>query len=218
MRKLLVGGLLTTGLGAAIGALSVRRRYNRWGATDEEVAREMPGDEIVYEPTKVSTRAITIDAPPEDVWPWIVQIGQGRGGFYSYEWIENLLGYDIHNANSVRPELQGLRVGDEVRVFPPDRGAPLGVRQIEPERLLLFDYPAGGGSWCLTVTPENGDRTRLISRNRSRATSLGARAAEIMIDPGDFIMERKMLLGIKERAERLYADQRERAETAVVEA
>ena len=170
----------------------VYRPWNlTWGATEEEVHRRMVGDTIVKEPTFTATRAVTIQARPKDVWPWIVQLGQGRGGFYSYEWIENLLGFDIHNADTVIPELQELSIGDEVRVYPPEKGDPLIVQQIEPGRLLLFNYPAGSGTWAITLDPMDGGRTRLITRNRARSKGLGARAAEVLIDPGDFIMERK---------------------------
>jgi hypothetical protein len=105
----IVGGaqVLATTLTAPLG----RGRYNRWGATDAEVAAAMPGDELVPDPQLGYTRAITIDAPPEDVWPWLVQMGQGRGGLYSYDGLENLVGCDIHSADRVIADFQQLAAG-----------------------------------------------------------------------------------------------------------
>jgi hypothetical protein len=96
----------------------IREWYNRWGATDKEVSRSLPGDELVPNPQLVSTRAITINACPEDIWPWLMQLGQQRGGLYSYELLENLARCDMRNADRIIPEFQPLKIGDEVRLGP----------------------------------------------------------------------------------------------------
>jgi hypothetical protein len=98
----------------ALGRL-LRPSYSRWGATDEEVRRSLPGDELVPTPRAQSTWAVTIEAPPERVWPWLVQMGQDRAGFYTYEWFENgLLRLNIHNVDRIVPEWQNITVGDRM--------------------------------------------------------------------------------------------------------
>lgn len=207
MKKPLIAAAAVAGTaGAALAAVNLRRRYNRWGATNEEVERPIPGDEIIPEPEFQSTRAITIDAPPQYVWPWLVQMGEGRGGAYTYDWIENLLGLDMHSADTIVPEWQHMEVGDR---FPMGKdGSYMEVRALEPERTLLFFHSDGNWTWCFTLEPAGEDKTRFISRNRitMKDAPLGQRASMIVIDPGAFIMERKMLLGIKGRAEKLYAE------------
>ena len=113
-REVVVGGVQV--LLAVLAAPLVRRRFNRWGAAPEEVAGALPGDDLVPAPQLGYTRAIPIEAPPEVVWQWLVQIGQGRGGLYSFDALENLFGCDLHSADALQPELQNLRVGDEIRL------------------------------------------------------------------------------------------------------
>src|SRR5215212_4605652 len=117
MRKTLesLSGAAQMALHIALGPVLHRWR-TRWGATPDECRRRLPGDELVPAPDWSYTHAITIDAPRSAVWPWLVQLGQGRGGFYSYEGLENLIGCDIHNVGEIRPELQRLRVDDQVRM------------------------------------------------------------------------------------------------------
>jgi hypothetical protein len=196
-----------TGVGVAIGLAgllllayrSVGRPWHaRWGATDEEVARALPGDELLPD-ANVTTRAITIDARPEEVWPWLVQLGYGRGGWYSYDWIDN----DGHpSASRVVPELQRLEPGDQILMAP---GLGPRVRAVEPDRYLLAG-DAGGGIWCLALYPLGGGRTRLVSRWRTRwPITLASIFWVLVSDPGSFVMERRMLLGIKRRVERAAA-------------
>jgi hypothetical protein len=168
---------------------------HRWNATDEEVARAMPGDEILPDGS-ATTRAITVDAPAEQVWPWLVQIGYGRAGWYSYDWIDN---DGRPSADTIVDALQDLRVGDRILMVP-DMGPE--VRAVEPGRYLLSG-DAEGGVWCLALYPDaDGTRTRLVSRWRVDWPLTPATAFWILLsDPGAFIMERKMLLGIKRRAE-----------------
>jgi hypothetical protein len=158
---------------------------------------------------------VTIQAPPERVWPWLVQLGQGRGGLYSYDRLENLFGLDMHSADRIVPELQHLQVGDEIRLVPEDIQAPLilKVAAIEPERWLVMTAPgdrdtalAAGmpwPSWTFVLDPVGQGATRLLVRWRSdfRPTLAGWLVNKYALEPVHFVMERKMLLGIKRRAE-----------------
>jgi hypothetical protein len=171
------------------------------GASDEEVRRPLPGDDLVPEPAAQSTRAVTIHAPAAEVWKWLVQIGQGRGGFYSYDWLENLAGIEVRSAGRVDPAWQSLAVGDLVRAAPertiPDAGWT--VAALEPERALVL---RGWGAFVLD--PIDPHTTRLIARSRmpGRPAWLAALKNAMTWELPHFIMERKMLLGIKARAER----------------
>jgi hypothetical protein len=170
----------------------------RWNATDEEVARTMPGDGLLPEGSS-TTRAITVGAPPERIWPWLVQLGYGRGGWYSYDWIDN---DGQPSADRIVDELQHLAVGDRILMVP-DLGPE--VRAMEVDRYLLSG-DAEGGVWCLALYPQDDGSTRLVSRWTLDWPLTWASAFWILIsDPGAFVMERKMLRGIKERAERLPA-------------
>jgi len=200
----------TRALAAAAGtavALETTRRLLRepvltWGATADEVERRIPGDELQPEPDVCSTRAITIDAPPSAVWPWLVQMGSGRGGAYTYDWIENLFGLGMKSADTIRPEWQELAVGDVIpgRASLPD----MRVEVLEPRRVLVTRSEDGTWVWAFVLDDLAG-RTRLLSRNRIALPerSLGDRIGMAVMEPGSLVMERKMLLGIKERAERL---------------
>jgi hypothetical protein len=203
-RRRIIGGIGLTGLVAASYPLVFRQRCLTWGATPDEIARRLPGDELLDSADIVSTRAITIDAPPSAVWPWLVQMGSGRGGAYSYDWIENVLGLDIHSANEVLPEFQDTKVGDTFPLGPP--GGPLmRVQVLDPERSLTFRLDDGNWVWSFGLYPQNGS-TRLVSRNRIATpnASLVKRAANaLLMEPGSLVMERKMLKGIKQRAEKL---------------
>jgi hypothetical protein len=200
--------MLATAAGTA-AALETTRRLVRtpvltWGATEEEAGRSLPGDELLEDPAVVSTRAITIDAPPSAVWPWLVQMGSGRGGAYTYDWIENLFGLGMHSAERINPEWQNLAVGDVI----PGRESLQGMRVevLDPERALVTRSEVGTWVWAF-VLEDLGGRTRLLSRNRIAMPdpSLGDRIGMAVMEPGSLVMERKMLHGIKERAERLVA-------------
>jgi hypothetical protein len=200
--------MLATAAGTA-AALETTRRLVRtpvltWGATEEEAGRSLPGDELLEDPAVVSTRAITIDAPPSAVWPWLVQMGSGRGGAYTYDWIENLFGLGMHSAERINPEWQNLAVGDVI----PGRESLQGMRVevLDPERALVSRSEDGTWVWAF-VLEDLGGRTRLLSRNRIAMPdpSLGDRIGMAVMEPGSLVMERKMLHGIKERAERLVA-------------
>lgn len=199
-RTLLLGG---AGLAlAAAYAPAVRRWYLTWGATEQEVTRLMPGDDLLPVPDLLSTRAVTIDAPPADVWPWLVQMGSGRGGAYTYDWIENLLGLDMHSADEILPQFQRLAVGD---VLPMGDGSPgMRVEICDPRRNLTLRSEDGRWVWIFGLYP-GVCGTRLVSRNRIAepgASWLRRLADRLVMEPGSLVMERRMLLGIRDRAER----------------
>jgi hypothetical protein len=168
-----------------------------WGATDEEASARLPGDELLEEADGVATRAIEIHAAASGVWPWIAQMGPSpRGGAYTYDWIENLLGLDMHSADRVLPEFQHPQVGDTIGY-----GAnQMRVERVEPEHVLAWRSQDRNWVWTFVLT-ERGGSTRLISRNRFRLPTLGARIGMIPMEPASLLMERKMLRGIKLRAE-----------------
>ena len=203
------GGLIALGAVTVAAAFEVRTyRYWRswclsWGATDSEVSRALPGDELLADAGIVSTRAVHVDAPPSAIWPWLVQMGPGRGGAYTYDWIENLMGLGMHSADRILPEYQKLAVGDAQRLGA--RGPVLRVAELDPERSLVLRSDDGNWVWAFSLVSDTTG-TRLISRNRI-ATDAASRLAQMLntyaMEPGSLIMERKMLLGIKDRAERL---------------
>lgn len=188
--------------------------HGRWGATDEEVGMGLPGDGLVAEPASQVTRAVTVDAPPEAVWPWIVQLGADRGGFYSYTWLENLFGLHIHNADEIVAEWQERAVGDLVYADAKGSGGWYVVEVLPGEALVLKvgDVKAGRPIgrdeqlgweflWTFVVQPLPGGRSRLIVRER---TGFGRRLTEVAMAPigvVSFVMTQKMLRGIKARAE-----------------
>jgi hypothetical protein len=180
-----------------------RRWCLTWGAWEDEAARGLPGDELLPDPAILSTRAVLVTAPAAAIWPWLVQMGPGRGGAYTYDWIENLLGLGMHSADRIVPEFQDLKVGDAQRLG--TRGPVLRVAILDPERSLVFRSDDGNWIWAFCLAPA-GASTRLISRNRIAtpgASRLTRALNTYVMEPGSLIMERKMLLGIKERAERL---------------
>jgi hypothetical protein len=189
---------------AATYRLLLRDRLLTWGATPEEVARRMPGDELLENASVVATRAITIHAPPSAVWPWLLQMGSGRGGVYTYDWIENLFGLGMHSVDRVLPEFKNVQVGDLMPARPD--GSGMRVLVLEPEEVLATKSDAGDWVWIFGLYPSDRG-TRLVSRNRidTSSASLGARIANTLMESGSLVMERKMLLGIKERAERLHS-------------
>jgi hypothetical protein len=179
----------------------VRRRHLRWGATDAEVAAVMPGDDRVPQPSFSATRAITVDAPPERVWPWLVQLGYGRGGWYSYDLLDN---GGHPSADRILPAFQDLAVGDWVPMAAKiSERTAFRVLVFEPPRLLLWEKP--GSTWVWSLTPLDGGRTRLVTRLRDRYDwrhPAAALLSLVLFELGDWPMMRKELLGIRARAER----------------
>ncbi len=187
------------------------RRTDRmtWGASPEEIEATLPGDELVPSRSWGYTHAITIDAPPSEVWPWLAQIGQGRGGFYSFDLLENLVGCNIHNSDTLLPEFQQLAVGDPVRLHP--KSPPLVVAIAEPERCLALigGNPVTGSEaaslWAFHLFETSDGTTRLVERGRyevgpTRAARLAMGPA--ILEPISFVMSRQMLRNIKRLAER----------------
>lgn len=198
-----------------IYAIPVRRWMRQWGATRAELRREMRGDREVPAPDYDTTLAVTVDAPAAFVWPWLIQLGCGRGGLYSYDWLDRLFGYlDAPSADRILPEFQHLRVNDEI---PIGRGGGFPVTAIEPGRTLVMSGVANGMHWMweLALAPIDGTSTRLISRNRAEVPrTLAAKLFMVVLEPAAFIMTRKMLLNLKRRAERLAVEHRARTPLA----
>jgi hypothetical protein len=170
-----------------------------WGATPAEARSALPGDELLSAATGMSTRAIDVAAPASAVWPWLAQMGPSpRGGAYTYDWIENLLGLDMHSADAILPEFQDPRVGDTIS-FGPNR---LRLERCEPRQVLAWRSEDGNWVWTFVLQEQDGS-TRLISRNRFRLPTIFARIAMLPMEPASLVMERKMLRGIKRRAEHL---------------
>ena len=202
-----VVGLGSIGAAAMLYWVLLRRPILNWGATGAEAQARLPGDELLEDADGVATRAITIDAPAAAVWPWIAQMGPSpRGGAYTYDWIENLLRLDMHSAGRVLPEYQHPQVGDTLS-YGKNR---MRFERVEPQRVLATRSEDGNWVWTFVLDEQEG-RTRLISRNRFRLPSLIAKIGMVPMEPASLVMERKMLRGIKQRAERL-ADRRERAD------
>jgi hypothetical protein len=176
-----------------------RRSVLTWGASALEAAGGLPGDELLDHANGSSTRAITIVAPVCAVWPWLAQLGPApRGGAYTYDRIENLFGLNMHSSDRVLPEFQHPRMGDTID-FGTNR---MSLERVEPGRVLAWRSQDGNWVWSF-VLRERGEATRLISRNRFRLPTLAARLGMIAMEPASLVMERKMLVGIRQRAEHL---------------
>src|ERR1700730_9755232 len=170
----------------------------RWGATDEEVARTMPGDDVVKHPSFNATRAVTIQARPEEIWPWLVQIGITRAGWYSYDWLDNL---GIKSAQRIIPQLQHVAVGDLVPISP-DGKQGMYVKDFKTNHCLLWWDKPGEMTWYWGLYPHDDSQTRLITRVRMHYRWLKPSILfSLLVEFTDMVMMRKCLLGIKLRAE-----------------
>jgi hypothetical protein len=188
--------------------VSLRRVSLGWGASGEEIDQVLPGDGLLSDADLCATRAITIGATVAEVWPWIAQLGQGRGGFYSYDLAENLIGCDIHSADAIVQEWQSIAVGDQIKLAP-DVG--LTVVQMEPERSLVLrgGIPAAvrrnspyDFTWAFVLFPGPDETTRLVVRERY---TYSHRWVAVVVEPVElvsFVMSRRMMRGIRQRAER----------------
>jgi hypothetical protein len=185
----------------ALTAPLARPWHARWGATDEEITASLPGDDVVPDCQTQWTRAISIASPPSTVWPWLVQAGFGKAGFYSNDLLDNV-GHP--SANEVIPSLQILRVGDWVPMFSKvDETTAFRVHSFEPERWLVWAKPDSSWVWSLAPAPDGG--TRLVTRLRNHydwSHPGSALFSRVLMEFGDFPMIRRMLKGIKARAER----------------
>ena len=206
MRYRHVVGVTALGCAAAACIFLARRWQLRWGATVQESGEPLPGDHLIADPDLTATRAITVGVPAGQVWPWIAQLGQGRGGFYSYDFLENLVGCDIHSADRIVPEWQDAGVGDEIKLAPQ---VGLVVALLERGRSLVLrgGVPMGNASspydftWAFVLRDELSGATRLLVRERYAYTRPWARLLVEPVEVVSFVMSQKMLRGIRHRAE-----------------
>lgn len=200
LKKIGVGVTVLGAVSLGVYLRFIRRWQLRWGATDAEVVRVMPGDEVVKYPTFNATRAVTIGTRPEEIWPWLIQIGLTRAGWYSYDLLDNL-GHP--SARQIIPEFQHLAVGDVIPMSP-DGKAGLWVKALEPNQWMLWGDKAGASTWCWGLDAIDAQQTRLITRVRLRYNWTSPTLLfSLLVEFTDIIMMRKCMLGIKERAERL---------------
>lgn len=198
----------------AVDGAVVRPWYLQWGATRDEQQRTLPGDDIVQPAAGQGTRAITIHAPVEQVWPWVAQLGQDRGSFYSFDLLENLVGCEMPTDNRLRPDRQGWRIGDRLWMYPRTKAGGAGfatLRVYAPGRALGFATrmvftpltAPENGSWSFVLEPIDSSTTRLIVRGRGAVGRTWGEAAfdRAIFEPMHFVMERQMLIGIKNLAE-----------------
>lgn len=215
VRRLSLVGLTGAALAAAYLNL-IRPWQQHWGATANEVAAPMPGDDLVRNPLEVTTRAVTVHARPEHIWPWLAQMGNNRGGLYSYDWLDLLFHMlDQPSVNRVLPEFQNLKAGD---IMPYARGTDMVVKALEPNRTLVLAYegPQAEVAQSWRLEPVDDEHTRLIIRVRggfppTMRAKLLDRLIFLVIELTEFPMTRRQLLGIKERAEALAATERAQA-------
>jgi hypothetical protein len=195
---------------AAGASLPVLRTWMlTFGSTEDELDAALPGDTLLAKPDLVATRTVGIAAPPAAVWPWVAQLGQGRGGFYSYDELENLVGCDIHSADRIMPEFQDVAVGDAIHLAPP---VALEVVALEPGRALVLRGAVAPGqaappydfTWAFVLRPGRDAGTRLVVRERY---AYRAGWARLMVEPVSvvsWVMSQKMLRGIRDRAQAAY--------------
>ncbi len=202
--------LFSAGFAAVLGVEYVHRVepwFRHWGATEAELSARLSVDDLVEPDARSITRAITVHAPVADVWPWLVQIGQDQAGFYSYTWLENLVGADMHNARSVHPEWQERRSGDTVWLANQDRWGGRGrqvAALVDPPRALVLVSPddwlrlqrgqRASGAWAFFLEPAGEFQTRFLVR------SSGGPVGTHLFDAIHFLMEQKMMRGLRDRA------------------
>ena len=186
-----------------IPAVALQPWHSQWGVTNQEANMPLPGDELIAKAAHQATLGVTVTASPEKTWPWLAQLGADRGGLYSYSWLERLMFCPIHNADQIIPSFQNPGVGDPVRLCPGDFGPPPGtIAAIQPNRAFIFGgrdnvKAAWDSTWQFVLVPQDANHTRLLLRLRSANYSLFS----AVMEPAFFLMERRMLQGIQERAE-----------------
>ena len=212
MRRVLLPAAVAALATVGAYATALRRRQLCWGATSDEVGMPLPGDELLGTADLVATRAVSIRAAVEDVWPWLAQMGQGHGGLYSYDWVENLVGCQMNSADRVVPEWQEVAVGDDFRLHP---DVALKIQLVPPPHALVVE---GGVSatgevaagdegapydftWAFVLVPAAPDVTRLVVRERYSCHTTAARVLVEAVSVVSFVMTERMLRGIRDRAE-----------------
>jgi hypothetical protein len=175
----------------------------RWGATDDEVNRSMPGDDVITDPSFNATRVVTVNAPSESIWPWLVQIGCKRAGWYSYDWVDNL---GIPSAERIISEFQHIKVGQLIP-FSPNGKMGMYVKDFAEPKWMLWGDKENFSTWYWGLYPIDSDHTRLVTRVRLHYRWLSPTIIfSLLLDIGDIVMMRKCMLGIKMRAEKLHKD------------
>jgi hypothetical protein len=207
MRRRSVTSVIAIGGAAAAYIRLARPRQLRWGATNQESDGSLLGDDLIANPDLTATRAITVHTSADQVWPWIAQLGQGRGGFYSYDVLENLVGCDIHSADQIVPEWQAITVGGQVKLHP-EVGLDVAVVELGRTLVLRGGVPMGAApppydfTWTFVLQEQPEGTTRLLVRERYAYTQ---RWAPLLVEPVAvvaFVMSQRMLRGIRDRAER----------------
>ena len=206
--------LASAGALAILFVFLVRPWYLNWGATEEERVRPLPGDAIISTAGSQNTRAITIAAPVDRVWPWLAQLGQDRGGFYSFDLVENLVGCEMPTTDVLQPERQAWYPYERLWMYPPSKAGGIGfatLRALEPGRALGFGTRLVGtdllapedGSWSFALEPRQNGTTRLLIRGRgeARRSWFGVAFDRTIFEPVHFVMERRMMIGLQELAE-----------------
>ncbi len=196
LRSVLLLALLTGTVVTVLVFVVYRPWALHWGASEQEIARGMAGDSVLPLPTFNATRAVTINAPPEDIWPWIVQMGYRKAGFYSYDRLDN---DGIPSADHLIAEFQHLEAGDSIPLTSHDY---VTVTVFEPHRSMLWEYAGGDTAtvftWAWGLYQQNDSQTRLVTRLRYRTSSI---RSQVVLDLFEIVMMRKCMLGIKQRAE-----------------
>lgn len=202
---------------AAVGVAGYRAIgwMSTWGASEDEIAASYPGDELIDSPADQTTMAVTVGAPAEVIWSWLVQLGQDRGGMYSYDGLEQAIGLEIHSAETINPAWQHLEPDDLVRLVPPGwgplpNGYAMRVSFVDPPHALVLrqgpPQDPWDGVWTFVIVPVGPGLCRLVSRTRTHRMRGPAQAALRVVTslgaPITWVMTRKMLLTLKERAER----------------
>ena len=217
-RRMALSGLVAAAAVAGVAAVAYGRCFDpwhqRWGATDGELGLRLPGDELLAGPAHQITRAITVEASREDVWPWLVQLGADRGGFYTYDWLENLFGLDIHNADTIVPGWQRLEVGDMVwaagsrtggwvvELIVPNRALVMKVADVDTRRAVTRHDGIGFEfQWTFALRERPGGGTRLIVRERVAYGRLLTRWLMAPVGPISFVITRNTLLGVRRLVE-----------------
>jgi hypothetical protein len=210
MNRRSVRGALGIGSLGALYAFVIRPWMLKWGATVDEQIRPLPGDDIKPDADYVTTRATTIQAPTAEVWPWLIQMGQDRAGFYTHNWVERLLQSGIPDTAEIRPEWQRIEVGDLVRTNRDIGGKPMGwpVVAVDPGRsLVVTSRSMPAGTYAFVLDPIDESASRLIVRDRARWKWWEWPFATLVYEPLHAYMETGLISGVRQRAERARSQQ-----------